>query len=293
IAAGVILVAFVCKEWLKGLRTFQAAPHWSFNIRRLTWLTALAAAVFAWLWWTSRDINMLDLEFGAMSAAPFGNALTKVRRALFIDYLFILLYVPTYVGYCIAAAKLFWRHVDGIEERCRQRQSEEQNHQQTNAPQPEREQDMQSDKSRWSHPLNEIAKRFQKIRQHPPLRQISHTLVAIGFFLAAAQCIAGLADIAENSVLLWYLAGHENQVSLQMSQVFATIKFLLIALGLFYSFWGFFSGISQTVPSRVILLSGVFAGLSATGAGFALWALVTHPQLFQRVWPSVQFLLLG
>jgi len=293
VVASAILLLFVCKEWLKGLRTFQAAPHWSFNMRRLCWLTVLAALVFVWLSWTSRNIPMLDLEFGAISPPPVDDALTKMRRALLVDYLFILLYVPTYVGYCIAAAKLYWRHIDTIEERRWQRQFEEQNQQQANRPERPCTQDRHADERSWSRLLQEIAKPFQKIRQQPPLRQISRVLVAIGFFLAAAQCIAGLADIAENSVLLWYLAGHEDQIYLLMSQILATIKFVLIALGLFYSFWGFFSGISQTVPSRVILFSGVVAGLSAIGAGFALWALVTHPQLSQHLWPSVQFLMLG
>src|SRR5262249_27250450 len=49
VVASAILVLFVCKEWLKGLRTFLAAPHWSFNTRRLFGLTLLAAGVFAWL----------------------------------------------------------------------------------------------------------------------------------------------------------------------------------------------------------------------------------------------------
>ena len=289
VVASAILLLFVCKEWLKGLRTFQAAPHWSFNMRRLCWLTVLTAVMCSWVSWTSRNIPMLELEFGVLRSPPVSDALIKVRRALFIDYLFILLYVPTYVCYCIAAAKLFWRHIDAIEERRWQQQVEEQNQEQADEPEQQCTQDTQAGRRSWSRLLQP----FQKIRQQPPLRKISRILVAIGFFLAAAQCIAGLADIAENSVLLWYLAGHGDHAYLQMSQIFATIKFLLIAAGLFYSFWGFFSGISQTVPLRVILLSGVFAGLSAIGAGFALWALVTHPQLFQQLWPSVQFLMLG
>jgi hypothetical protein len=286
IAAGAILLAFLVKEWSKGLRYFLAMPHASFNMRRLFWLTVATAAIWFWLLGMGPN-NIIDLEFAGdpETAKNLLGNVEKLRKNLFVDYLFIVAYTATFASYCVGAAKLFWQCITSWQEADKKKKT------------PSGNQDT-SRQQLGTSPQSPVRSGL------PFLTPIWHALVTLGFFLAAAQCLAGLADAAENAGLLWFLADQNQQTGLTLATYCATAKFALIGVGAVYSFFGFVTGTGlvgfitglahkngrpsvnreerwQRIARSCLLV--IFAAINAIIAVVAFSALWKHPVVWHKI----------
>jgi hypothetical protein len=115
----------------------------------------------------------------------------------------------------------------------------------------------------------------QRVRQ--ALLTFWHLIVGLGFFLAAAQCVAGLCDAAENMGLLWFL-NKQAVVGLTISLWCATIKFALLAAGAAYAFGGFVTGMLIKPRNwRTLVFFGICAAVSLFVLITALGAFRFHP----------------
>jgi hypothetical protein len=115
IMAGLILLGFIIKAWTKGLRDFLATPHARFSMRRLVWFSLATVAIALWL----RRIGpagMANFELAAnnKNAEVFVDQAARTQRQLIIDYFFIVAYVATLAGYCVAATKLYWQWLTNL-----------------------------------------------------------------------------------------------------------------------------------------------------------------------------------
>ena len=292
VAAGVLLIVFTIKEWIKGLEVFLAAPHASFNLRRLFGLSFAAVLICVWLQRIGPN-NIVDLEFaGDIQTAKnlVGNT-EKLRKNLFIDYLFIVAYTATLASYCVAAAKLFWQGITQLERERRKKQIDAER-QRAIAPDA-KIRAQTAEPSMWARVTDWAEWNL------PSLTQVSHWLVIAGFSLAALQCLAGFADAAENAGLLWFLNDQRQQTGLTISLYCATLKFGLIGLGAVYSFLGFGLGVFERyerdpvdwkerlyrVGRRLLLLG--FAAINAVVAVAAFYALWKHPVLLRDLFAKL------
>ncbi len=238
-AAAILLLGFVMREWRKGFKEFVQRPHWSFSRRRIYW-AIFASVVLAIVLHRIGPPNVVQFEFSATreAAKSFADSMERISWQLYVDYLFIVAYTVLMASLCIAAAKLFWK---AITQRARQ---------------------ATCTSGGW--PLAE------------PIR-FWHLIVGLGFFLAAAQCVAGLCDMAENTGLLWFLNKH-TVVGLTVSLWCATIKFALIAAGAAYAFVGFIAGMLIKPRNwRTLVSLGICAAVSLVALAIALGAFRFHP----------------
>jgi hypothetical protein len=121
--AGLILIAFVAREWHNGLQQYLAAPHRSFHQRRLKWVIGVTLGLVVLLYWIGPpDIAKLEFAGTPEAASTFlqNTNTATVRFQLGVDYLFIIAYTVMMASFCIVAAKLFcnaikrwdgWHHV--------------------------------------------------------------------------------------------------------------------------------------------------------------------------------------
>jgi patatin-related protein len=109
--AGLILIAFVAREWHKGLQQYLAAPHSSFDQRRLKWVIGVTLGLVVLLYRIGPpDIVKLEFAGTPEAASTFlqNTDAATVRLQLGVDYLFIIAYTVMMASFCIVAAKLFW-----------------------------------------------------------------------------------------------------------------------------------------------------------------------------------------
>ena len=291
-AAGALLIVFTIKEWIKGLKNFLAAPHASFNLRRLCWLSFATAAICFWLSRIGPN-NIVDLEFAGdiQTAKNLVSNVEKFRKNLFIDYLFIIAYTATLASYCVAAAKLFWQGVTQLE-RARRKKQIDAERQRAIAPEAKTRAQI-AEPSIWARVTDWAEWNL------PSLTQVSYWLVIAGFSLAALQCLAGFANAAENAGLLWFLNDQSQQTGLTISLYCATLKFGLIGLGAVYSLLGFGVGVFERYErdpvdwkerlyrvGRRLLLVG-FAAINAVVAVAAFYALWKHPVLLRDLFAKL------
>ena len=260
--AGLILIAFVAREWHKGLQQYLVAPHRSFDEGGLKWVIVVTLGFLVLLYGIGpRDIVKLEFAGTPEAGSTFlqnTNAAT-VRLQLGVDYLFIIAYTVMMASFCIAAAKLFWNAFNRWEDRLRKEKKTV-------------EQIAATDgiANTVSHPQGHLSSVSRKLAEAWPY------LVAFGFFLAAMQCIAGLCDAAENTGLLWFLSTGTT-VGLTVSFYCATVKFVLVSLGALYATVGFSTGIFTNKSGRILLI--VCATLSVLVLIFAVLELRFHPGL--------------
>ena len=254
IVAGFILLVFIIKEWIKGLKNFLAAPHASFSMRRLFWLSLATVGIALWLNQIG-PAQMANFELAGYSknAQSFVDQADKTGRNLTIDYFFIVAYVAMLASYCVAASKLSWQWLTNLEEK-------------------RREEDVNKSRS---------------------LARISRFVVIAGFTLAGLQCLAGLLDAGENTGLLWYLNDQSHQTGLTISLYCASLKFVLVGLGALYAIPGFVIGAFQGYKpgptnwkdylyqlGRSALLL-IFTAISGFVFCFSFHALWTRPSLLE------------
>src|SRR5262249_51819039 len=116
--AGLILIAFVAREWRKGLQQYLAEPHSSFDQRRLKWVIGVTLGLLVLLYWIGPDIVKLEFAGNPKAASTFlqNTDAATVRLQLGVDYLFIIAYTVMMASFCIVAAKLFWNAFRRIRE---------------------------------------------------------------------------------------------------------------------------------------------------------------------------------
>lgn len=254
IAAGLILLAFIIKEWSKGLRNFLAAPHAAFSMRRLFWLSLATAVIALWLKHIGpAEIVNFELAGDSKNAQSFVDQADNSRQQLIIDYFFIVAYVAMLASYCVASTKLSWQWLTNLEQK----------------------------------------RREKEVNKSRSLARISRFVVIAGFSLAGLQCLAGLLDAGENTGLLWYLNDPSRQTGLTISLYCASLKFALIGLASLYAIPGFVIGAFQGYKPgptnwkeylyqlRRSALLLVFAAISGFFFWFSFHALWARPSLVE------------
>jgi hypothetical protein len=279
-AAAAILLRFVFTECKQGFNRFLLQPHASFNAGRLWWFTLATAGLGTLL--SLGPAQMPDFTFAdkVATAGSFvdRNDVTKIQIHLWIDYLFIVVYVLTLASYCIAAAKLLWQRLTTLQDSwIAERKAAEE----------------KAAKNKSGTDKAEKEQQARHRRRLTLLISLTRWVVLIGFTLAGLQVVAGLSDVGENTGLLWFLhdyrdpgipPGSIGHTGLTIAFYCATLKFALVGLGGFYSTIGFLIGLFQERSSAWERFSRLSFFAASLIAMFAAWGtLKAHPALFQMI----------
>ena len=224
-------------EWWRWVKAFLASPNPRPNypaLALLTGTTLFLAGILSFL----GPPSMAGFEFSRTTQvanqfiAAANTTANILRRQLAVDFLFLIAYATTFSSYCVAGARLFWQGLNLVqEEACAETARASTNQTASAAEQPPA--------TAEGRPADNSSFGVRAL----------FVLVIAGFAIAALQWIAALADAAENSGLLWFLADQTKPTGLEVAYWAAFVKFALLGLGAFYSLCAFLFAICKVFRS--------------------------------------------